>query len=53
MIPRPRKKDYHTCEYCKIKPCMYEIKGEVEYGDHCKHYQSDTAKIRREKGKWN
>lgn len=51
MIPRRPKKDYHVCDYCKMNPCMYVIKGEVEYGDHCRHYQADTERIRKEKGK--
>ena len=51
MIPRPPKKDYHVCEYCKIKPCMYEAKGEVEYRTHCRHYRADAEKIRRERGR--
>lgn len=49
MMPRPPKKDYHVCEYCKIKPCMYELKGEAEYRTHCRHYKADTAKIKKEK----
>lgn len=48
MIPRAHKKDYHTCEYCKIKPCMYEARGEVEYGTYCRHYKLDTEKKRKE-----
>lgn len=51
MIPKKTKKDYHTCEYCKIKPCMYEVKGEVEYKTFCRNYQADTNKINRERGR--
>ena len=42
---KPKKKDYHVCEYCKIKPCMYVAKGEVEYGSFCRNYTADARKI--------
>ena len=51
MFRKERKKDYHICEYCKMHPCMYVIKGEVEYKTFCRHYQANTDKIKREKGR--
>ena len=49
-IPRPKKKDYHVCEFCAMHPCMYVIKNEVEYGNRCRSYRADNKKIARDKG---
>ena len=48
-IPRPKKKDYHVCEFCVMNPCMYVRKGEVEYGNRCRSYRADTKKIERDR----
>ena len=44
-----KEKDYHVCEFCKIKPCMFEVRGEVEYGRFCRNYAADTKKISSDK----
>ena len=49
-IPRPKKKDYKACEFCRISPCMYVRKGEVEYKTFCRNYIADTKKIAKDKG---
>ena len=48
-IPRPAKKDYKVCEFCKMNPCMYVRTGEVEYGDKCRSYIADARKISNDK----
>ncbi len=50
-IPKKTKKDYRICEFCKIQPCMFVAKGEVEYGTHCRNYIGDTRKISNDKMK--
>lgn len=44
-IPKPKKKDYKTCEFCQIQPCMHVLKNEVEYGRFCRNYRADARKI--------
>lgn len=51
MFRKATRKDFHVCEYCKMHPCMYVAKGEVEYRDHCRHYTANTEKIKKERGK--
>ena len=46
-----KEKDYHVCEFCKIQPCMFEMRGEVEYKTFCRHYAADTRKIAKDKSK--
>ena len=49
MFRKPERKDFHTCEYCKVRPCMFLAKGEQEYKTFCRHYKADTQKIEKEK----
>ncbi len=46
---KKKEKDYHVCEFCKIKPCMFEICDEVEYKTHCRNYSADAKKISEDK----
>jgi len=48
-IPRPKKKNYKDCEFCKISPCMYVAKGAVEYGTFCRNYIADAKKIKNDR----
>ena len=48
-IPRPKKKDYKICEFCKLYPCMYVTNDEVEYRTHCRSYSADSRKIKNDK----
>jgi hypothetical protein len=48
---KKREKDYHICEFCKIKPCMFEARGEVEYNSFCRNYIADSKKIANDKGR--
>ena len=48
-MPKPAKKDYKVCEFCKISPCMYVATGEVEYGRFCRNYIADSKKIDNDK----
>ena len=48
-IPKPKKKDYHVCEFCKLDPCYHRAKGEVEYGSFCRNYRADARKIANDK----
>lgn len=50
-IPRKKEKNYHVCEFCKIQPCAYMIRGEVEFKTHCRSYIADTRKIASDKKK--
>ncbi|MBQ2742312.1 MAG: hypothetical protein IJF32_05855 [Oscillospiraceae bacterium] len=50
-IPKKAKKDYRTCEFCKTYPCMFTIRGEVEYKTHCRSYMANTKKIANDKMK--
>ena len=46
---KKKDKDYHTCEFCKIKPCMYMARGEVEFSTFCRSYIADSKKISQDK----
>lgn len=48
---KKKEKDYHICEFCKIQPCMFVLRGEVEYKTHCRSYTADTRKIANDKGR--
>lgn len=46
MIAKRTVKNFNTCEYCRVKPCFFLAKGEVEYGDHCRHFKADSIKVK-------
>lgn len=48
-MPKPKKKDYHACEFCKLYPCMYVAHNEVEYKTRCRSYIPNTRKISNDK----
>ena len=48
-IPRPPKKDYHECTFCKMYPCMYVKTNDIEYGNRCRNYMADNKKIDKDK----